>query len=117
MTESLRHDVRLSADTLTRGAVPVAAAGLLATSLVLWAVSLHSIDLRRVTDVGLISALPLTFFAALLALTVSFGLAVAGPRLVPLLFLQIGVQVLILFGTPSFVEYGPRTQSAWRLAG
>ena len=25
--------------------------------------------------------------------------------------------MLILFGTPSFIEYGPRTQSAWRLAG
>jgi hypothetical protein len=117
MTESLRHDVRLSADTLTRRAVPFAATGLLATSLVLWAVSLRSIDLRRITDFGLISALPPTFFAALLVLTVSFSLAVAGPRLVPLLFLQVGVQVLILFGTPSFIEYGPRTQSAWRLAG
>ena len=97
---------------------PDCGTGFLATSLVLWAVSLRSIDLRRVTDVGLISALPPTFLPPrLLLLTVSFGLAVAGPRLVPLLFLQLGVQVLILFGTPSFIEYGPRTESAWRLAG
>jgi hypothetical protein len=117
VTESLWHGGRLSNEPVTRLAVPVVVTGLLATSLVLWGVSLGSIDLRRVTDVGLISALPLTFFAALFLLTVSFGLAVAGPRLVPLLFLQLGVQVLILFGTPSLIEHGPRTQSAWRLAG
>jgi hypothetical protein len=83
----------------------------------LWADSLGSIDVRRATDVGLVSALPVSFFAALLLLTVSFALALASRKFLPLLSLQLGVQVLILFGTPSFVEYGPRTQSAWRLAG
>jgi hypothetical protein len=50
-------------------------------------------------------------------LTASFGLTVAnrGPaKLVPL---HIAVQVLVFFGTPSFIEYGPRLQSSWRLAG
>jgi hypothetical protein len=97
---------------------PLLASGaLLAGAIILWADSLASIDVRRATDVGLISALPVSFFAALLLLTISFALALATRMNFPLLLLQLGVLVLILFGTPSFVEYGPRTQSAWRLAG
>ena len=116
MSQSLGQDAWSSNESITRRAVTVVASALLAASLVLWAASLRSIDLGRVTDVGLIAALPPTFFAALLLLTASFVLAV-GRRIVPLLFLQLGAQVLVLFGTPSFIEYGPRTQSAWRLAG
>ncbi len=117
MMHAPRHGMHVSNETVTRLAVPVASSALLAASLVVWGISLDSIDLRHVTDVGLISALPPSFFGALLLLSASFGLAVAGRRVVPLLPLQLAAQVLILFGTPSFVEYGPRTQSAWRLAG
>ena len=90
---------------------------LLAGSFVLWVVSLGSIDVGQIGDVGLISVLPASFFAALLLLTASFGVTLAGRQIRWLLMLQLAVLVLVLFGTPSFVEYGPRTQSAWRLAG
>ena len=89
----------------------------LGMSVGLWAVSLRSIDLSRIGDIGLISALPASFFASLLLLTVAFSLAIANGRNVPLLVLHLGVQVLMFFGTPSLVEDGPRTASAWRLAG
>ena len=119
----MRHDRREDAALRTRSTrrlparPPAASLALLAGSLVLWVVSLGSIHVGLVGDVGLISVLPASFFAALLLLTLSFGVALAGRELRWLLMLQLAVLVLVLFGTPSFVEYGPRTQSAWRLAG
>ena len=97
--------------------LPLTSLIFLGMSVGLWAVSLRSIDLSRITDVGLISVLPLSFFASLLLLTAAFGLAIASRRNVPLLVLHLAVQVLMFFGTPSLVEDGPRTASAWRLAG
>jgi hypothetical protein len=99
------------------GQLPVPAGVALVISLLLWSLSLESIDLRGMSDVGLITALPATYFAALVFLTASFALTLVVREITPLLWLQLGMLVLVLFGTPSFVEYGPRTQSAWRLAG
>ena len=79
--------------------------------------SLGSIHVAHVTSVGLILVLPASYFDSLLLLAAAFALALLGRELVWLLALQVIAQVLILFGTPSFVEDGPREQSAWRLAG
>jgi hypothetical protein len=98
-------------------AVPLLQCGALVSILALWASSLHAIEPRRTTNIGLIGALPASFYAAVALLTASFAFAISRPRLTWLLPAHIGVQVLIFFGTMSFVEYGPRTQSAWRLAG
>ena len=97
--------------------VLLAAGALLVLAVIAWAVSLASIDPGRSSDVGLISALPPAYYAALALLTLSFTLVLASLESALLLWFQLGVLVLVLFGTPSFVEYGPRTQSAWRLAG
>jgi hypothetical protein len=101
---------------LTQAPRPAAASLLLAASVVVWALSLGAIDLEQISDVGLIAALPATFFSAVFLLTASFVIAV-GTRCFALVPVQLVVQVLMFFGTPSLVEYGPRTQSAWRLAG
>jgi hypothetical protein len=118
LTASVGHvEARGSAHAravLVDSALPIV---LLATAVGLWALSLDEIDLRRVSNVGLISALPASFFAAVYLLTVSFGLTLASGRLVPLAPIHVVVQVLVLFGTPSFVEDGPRLQIAWSLAG
>jgi hypothetical protein len=89
---------------------------LLAAAIAVWAISLGSIDLRDISDAGLVTALPATFFAALLLLIASFVIALMH-RIVPLLTVQLGTLILVLFGTASLIEHGPRTQTAWRIAG
>src|SRR5215218_1017007 len=98
-------------------ALTLTSLALLGMSLVLWVISLQTIEIRRVSDIGLISVLPVSFFAALLLLTAGFGLAVANRSNRRVLMLHFAVQVLMFFGTPSLLEDGPRTSSAWRLAG
>jgi hypothetical protein len=54
-------------------------AAIIAAAAALWIVSLPFIDLDALTDVGLISVLPPTFFAALALLTAGFAWALTAP--------------------------------------
>jgi hypothetical protein len=85
----------------------------------LWASSLGAIDVDRMTDLGLISVLPTSFFVALGVLTVSFCLTLRGDSFrVGLALLHVAVLVFVLYGTPALVEQsGPRTESAWKMVG
>ena len=84
----------------------------------LWALTLPAIDVRRITDVGLITALPPAFFAAILLLTASFCLVLRRPTLrVPLLLLHLFALALILYGTPTLVEEVPRFESVYKHTG
>lgn len=84
----------------------------------LWAASLTDIEIRRMTDVGLISVLPAHFFLALMVLTVSFCLTLRQQQLpVPLLFLLIVVLIFMLYGVTSIIEEMPRFHSVWKHLG
>jgi hypothetical protein len=87
-------------------------------SVALWAVSLPQIRLDAMTDAGLVSVLPSTFWASFVLLIFAFLLALkATRRSVLLLSAILALELVFLYGTSSFVEHGPRTQTAWKLAG
>lgn len=95
-----------------------ASVALLAAAIVLWIVSLQGIDLRRLTDVGLISVLPVTFLASFALVVDAFIVAITARRLHTLLLtILTGVLLLVLYGTPSVIAENPRTGSVWSLAG
>ena len=91
---------------------------LTAAATILWFLSLRDIDLDRMTDLGLVSVLPLTFFIALIVLTASFCFALYQRQLrVPVLLLHLVAIIFMLYGTTSLVEEAPRLSSAWRHVG
>lgn len=87
-------------------------------ALALWALSLEQIDVRQMTDLGLVSVLPLGVYMALALLIVSFGLALKQQRLVPpVLLAHVVVLIVILYGTTTLVEEVPRFAVTWRHVG
>lgn len=87
-------------------------------ALVAWALSLPYVDLDRIDDFGLVSALPPATTLSMVALTISFGFAVLGAR--PnrfVLALHVAVLLLMVYGLPSIVEPLPRFSVAWRHVG
>lgn len=90
----------------------------LAVGLALWAGSLTAIDPRAMSDIGLVSALPLSFFAALLTLTAAFTLLVhlRPDRSLPLAAALVAL-IAVLHATPS-IAYGTLRYSwAWKHVG
>lgn len=87
-------------------------------AIALWAVSLPHIALNRMTDLGLVSVLPPTIFAALALLTAGFCLALRQQRLsAPLLLLQVLVLIVVLYGTTSLIEAEPSFTHTWLKVG
>src|SRR5215211_324546 len=85
---------------------------------VLWGISLEGIDVRRMTDVGLISVLPPAVFIALLILTISFCLILHQRQFHrPVLLLHIVVLVVMLYGTGTLVEITQGFAFTWRHVG
>ncbi len=84
----------------------------------LWVMSLKVIDVRRMTDLGLVSVLPLQSFLALIIITVSFCLTLRSqPLSVPLLLAHVVVLIFMLYGVTALVEDGSRVSITWRHAG
>jgi len=109
--------------TGTRLRVPVAwrqalSAAPVALALLLWGLSFRRIDLSRISDFGLLPALPWTFYAALAVLTVSFVVALRDVRPPePILALHLVTLILILHATPT-IAYGTLRYSwAWKHIG
>src|SRR6476620_4909906 len=105
--------------TVLQQSVPAA---LLLAGCALWLVSLPRIDPDRMTDLGLVSVLPLATFAALSLLTLSFAITIASRfqsrryfRL--LMAAEIFLLVMILYGTPALVEVVPRSSTMWQHLG
>ncbi|MDX6664871.1 MAG: hypothetical protein QOG68_1077, partial [Solirubrobacteraceae bacterium] len=95
-----------------------AAIAMPALAVVLWLVSLGHMDPRAMTDTGLISVMPATFVAALLALTASFvTLALRGPHRRPLLAAHVVALVAFLHATPSILYGTLRYAWAWKHVG
>ncbi len=110
--------VRINKAHQSAGVVRFVPIALLCGAVALWIVSLSHVDINRMTDLGLISALPWSTFIALLLLTMSFCLLLRrDPPSVPLIVLHLVVLIVMLYGITTFVEQQPRFAVAWRHAG
>jgi O-antigen/teichoic acid export membrane protein/aminoglycoside phosphotransferase len=106
------------------GAMPIQAVGAaaaLSLAVGLWIFSLGRIDPREMTDFGLLSVLPVTFYAALAVLTLSFlGLlrsAVSRRLRTPLLSGHVLALIAFLHATPAIVYGTLRYAWAWKHVG
>lgn len=89
-----------------------------AVAIALWALSIGAMDPRRMDATGLVSIMPAGVLAGLALLTASFAVAVTRRELsAPLLAVQAGALVVMLFGVTALVEGQPRFEAAWRHAG
>ena len=94
------------------------AIGCTVCAAILWAAALPRVDASRMTDIGLVAALPAQSFAAFVALIVGFCLAISERSLKrPLLLIQVVALVVMLYGTPVLVEEVPRFAVTWRHVG
>lgn len=92
---------------LVKALIPVAAA--------LWALSLRHVHLDRMTSLGLISVLPITYWAALAVLTVGFALALADRRIRTIwLAAYVAALIVVLHGTPAVLYPALRYSWAWK---
>jgi GT2 family glycosyltransferase len=88
---------------------------LLAVALVAWAASLAGADLGRIADLGLLNAMPPTYFLAFALLLIGFALAVTREELAPkLLGAYVVALILVLHGTTPLLYEEPRY--AWTYA-
>jgi hypothetical protein len=84
----------------------------------LWALAISGVEVREMSDVGLVSVLPVSVFALLLALTVSFAFALRRRPLEPVVpLLHVLVLIVVLYGVTALVEPEPRFATAWKHAG
>lgn len=90
----------------------------LAIVIGLWAGSLETIDVREITDLGLVSVLPSSLPLAAVILALSFCVSL---RLWPRSDLVPGAHVLalllLLYATPILIEEIPRFHVTWRHVG
>src|SRR5205085_1735312 len=99
---------------------PTALGPLLAVvcATVLWAASLPGIDLSRMNDLGLVSVLPPATYIALALLLCAFCLAISRRELnETVLLVEVGVLIIMLYGTTTLIEQEPRFPVAWRHVG
>ena len=100
------------------GLARLAPAALPLGALALWLASLPHVPVEHMTDVGLVSVLPVQVFIALGLVTAGFCLTLARPRLsTGLLLLHVLVLILMLHGVAALVEPEPRFTTAWLHAG
>jgi hypothetical protein len=90
----------------------------LAVAVGLWVVSLGAIDPRAMTDLGLLSVLPASFFVALLVLMISFAALVhRRPERRLLLGAHLLALIAFLHATPTIVYGTLRYSWAWKHVG
>ena len=94
---------------------PVAARVLLPVALILWVLSLRHVRLDAMNDLGLVSALPILYWAALATLTVGFTVALADLRLrTAWLAGYVLSLIALLHATPSVLYPTLRYSWAWK---
>lgn len=98
--------------------VQVVPYALMIVVIVLWSYSLSAVDLTKMDDLGLISALPNGVFISLGLLTLSFSLVITSRNFSPtLIFAHVALLVFMLYGITAIVEEVPRFGPSWRHAG
>jgi GT2 family glycosyltransferase len=99
-------------------AVALAAVAALPVAWLLVGISLRHVHLAGMGDLGLVSVLPVGFWAGLAVLAAGFGLAVTRRRLSPpLLCAYVVSLVLVLHGTPAVLYGTLRYAWAWKHVG
>jgi hypothetical protein len=84
----------------------------------LWAASLPGVDLGRMNDLGLVSVLPATIFAALAVLTISFCVVVNQPQAkLPILLVHVIALIVMIHATPAILYGTLRYSWAWKHVG
>ncbi|MBI5564482.1 MAG: hypothetical protein HY870_06280, partial [Chloroflexi bacterium] len=87
-------------------------------AVVVWALALPTIDVRRMTDLGLLSVFPVSIYLALALLTLGFCLAVQRPQTPPMvLAIYVIVLIVIIHGTPNILYGTLRYSWAWKHVG
>ena len=84
----------------------------------LWALAISGMPLREMTDLGLVSVMPVTALALLALLTVSFCIALQDRPLRPwVTCIHVVALIVILYGVTAFVEAEPRVATVYRHVG
>lgn len=91
---------------------------LVACAALLWILSLGRINVRAMSDLGLVSVLPVSFFAALVIIVAGFCLTLTQPRFSErLALLHVVILILILYATTALVEEQSRFSVTYRHLG
>jgi hypothetical protein len=89
-----------------------------AIAILVWAFSLDDVNIRHMTDLGLVSVFPVSIYVALGILTFSFCFAIRRPGthwLVPAL--HVIALIVIIHGTPAILYGTLRYSWAWKHVG
>ena len=87
-------------------------------AILLWSLSLPSVNVRHMTDLGLVSVLPASTIIAFAIMTISFCLVLQRSQLqVPIILLHLLLLIFMLYGITTLVEEVPRFAVVYRLAG
>jgi hypothetical protein len=106
------------AGALGRGAPGITQGLIVVGALALWIVSLRAVDLHRISDLGIVPALPAGAFAALAIVTAGFAVALRRPvPSTPLVLLHLVAIVVMLHGTTTLIDPEPAFNVVWRHAG
>src|SRR5919107_4559413 len=86
--------------------------------LALWALAISGVNVREMSDVGLISVMPIPALALLVALTLSFCLALFERPVRPWVAAShVVVLIVILYGVTAFLEPEGRIATVYRHVG
>jgi hypothetical protein len=97
--------------TLIHALVPILVGGA-------WAIAIQHVQLAKMTDLGLVSVMPLSALLLLVVLTASFAIALVRRPFEPWApLLHVLTLVVILYGVTAFLEPVPRFASVWRHVG
>jgi hypothetical protein len=87
-------------------------------ALLLWVISLKDVNIRDMTDLGLVSVFPASIIIALVILTISFCLTLRHPKLpVLIILLHLFLLIFMLYGITTLVEEAPRFTIVYLHAG
>src|SRR4051794_25917610 len=103
------------------GSSRAAAYGPIALALLaalLWLVSVTQVDIHQISNLGLVSVLPLPVLIAPVILTISFCMTLGQIRLrVPILLLHVVILIVMLYGITTLIQEVPRFRVNYRHAG
>jgi hypothetical protein len=89
---------------------------LIGSTVSLWFVAISAIDVRSITDLGLVSVLPPTSWIALSVLTLSFCLTLRRLN-AKIALLHVIVLIVMLYGVSDLIAEVPRFAPTWKHVG